>query len=728
MLPSVQFFFKNNYRVFLLLLISAAAYWQIFFLQYSVTWDMLDVNLPWKYFIGESLHNGIFPYWNPYQQLGYPIHADLKSALYPESFIIGSALGYSNYTFHFLVVFYIFLAGFGMYKLSYYLGKNKNTALMAGMAYLLSGYFVQQSQDMVRIIGAAFIPYIILYYLKILEELKYIHVLKASFFLFLMITGGYQALTIILFYLLLIIFIYHLIKTIKRRDFKRLAAIIKLNVFLFFVMLLLCTVVIVVIYQVSPYVQRLGGLSLKDALFCPFSPQCSISFLLPFSVVKDSQYFDTDISMTNAYAGMFFLLFFIAALFRKKSAFEWILIIFGLICLLASFGEYLPVREFLFRYIPMFNLFRFPSYFSLFATIAIIIIAGNQLPLLAENIVKNKKLILICSGIFLAAFLVFFFYSATQISFNEFSFFKAHNNIFEMLRSSALNENIFIHSLIQIVLLIVFIIYILKLKNTALFLNGLFCFILIEMLIAVQLNIFYTGVNEAEPSEIKKYLSGLPKGFPIPDSAPVIKNTDQAASHWPLWRNTNIFVKKVSPDGFNSFQLRAHEVLFDSFPNLKNTALNNALVYLSDKIYPFKQLKDSLNPVTDHKNIYVENTDYGLLKETALKNEPGDTVTIVSFSPIKITAKAKVKNASAITLLQSNYPGWSVYAGDKQISHFTSNKLFISAIIPAGENTITFEYKNTKVFTGFIVSYAVFGIITLILIIYGFKKRYRGER
>ena len=67
----------------LFLVVSIAAYWQIAFLQYSVQWDMLDCFLPWRYFVGESLQNGNLPFWNPYQHLGYPIHADLRSVWYP---------------------------------------------------------------------------------------------------------------------------------------------------------------------------------------------------------------------------------------------------------------------------------------------------------------------------------------------------------------------------------------------------------------------------------------------------------------------------------------------------------------------------------------------------------------------------------------------------------------------------------------------------------------------
>jgi hypothetical protein len=128
-------------RIYLLyLILSVVAYAGIAFLQYSLKWDMLDCYLPWRFFVGESIQNGVFPLWNPYQHLGYPIHADLRSVFYPEAFIIGLFGGYSVYTLHFLFVAYISLASLGMYLLAGHFTRNIYARFMAGMVYLLSGF------------------------------------------------------------------------------------------------------------------------------------------------------------------------------------------------------------------------------------------------------------------------------------------------------------------------------------------------------------------------------------------------------------------------------------------------------------------------------------------------------------------------------------------------------------------------------------------------------------
>ena len=98
----------------------------ISFLKYSVTHDMINCWIPWRHYISESLQNGLFPFWDPYQQLGYPIHADLQGPTwYLESLILGSTIGQSNYVVQLLFVFYAFMAGMGMYFLSLCFHENK---------------------------------------------------------------------------------------------------------------------------------------------------------------------------------------------------------------------------------------------------------------------------------------------------------------------------------------------------------------------------------------------------------------------------------------------------------------------------------------------------------------------------------------------------------------------------------------------------------------------------
>ena len=556
-------------------------------------------------------------------------------------------------------------------------------------------------------------------------EKTYINALITSLFMFLMITSGYPGLTIILNYLLLIIFIYFIVKLIKNKNKKDILKFIKLNVVLFLSVIILSTVIIVTLSQVWPYIQRFQGMSLNASLYLPLSPQSLLSLLIPFSVIKDTNFFSTDISMTNIYMGMFLLIFFIYSLFRKKKAIEKIFLYFGVFALLASFGEYLPVRKFLYNYIPFMNLFHFPSFFRIFTIITFLVIAGIHLSNFTNQVKIYKKLIFKIALSFSIILVCFIIYSLFHISFREFSFLESDKDFFELLKNSTIYEHIFIHSIIQFILLTLLIIFLIRSVKRTYFIKAITTLIIVEMIIAVQLNIYYTGVSEAKPYKMRKDLAQLPKGFPVPANNKIINNSDMAASFWPFWRNTNIFRKTISYDGFSSFVLNPYNYLSDNAPHLKNATLNNPLLFLSDKLYPLSKLPEELDPETDNKNIYINNEIYNKYANTHFKHLKNDTVFITSFSPNQVTVTAKCENTQIITLLQSNYPGWEVYIDNKLVPHFTSNYLFISSIIPKGEHIIKFNYSNTSVIIGFIISYIFFVLIILLLGIIYIKKDIR---
>ena len=96
MLTSFMKLLKGSLQYILLFAIAALAFSQVIGFQHPMVYDMTDCFYPWRFHIGECLQNGVLPFWNPYQDLGYPIHADPSSgAWYPMVWLIGSTLGYS---------------------------------------------------------------------------------------------------------------------------------------------------------------------------------------------------------------------------------------------------------------------------------------------------------------------------------------------------------------------------------------------------------------------------------------------------------------------------------------------------------------------------------------------------------------------------------------------------------------------------------------------------------
>jgi hypothetical protein len=713
---------KNSHLIYiaLLLVVAIIGFWQISFLKYSVTHDMINCWIPWRYYISECFQNHVFPFWNPYQHLGYPIHADLQGPTwYLESILLSITTGQTNYTLHYLFVFYVFIAGMGMYFLSLGFQSNKTIAFITGVCYMLGGFFVAHVQHFYAIIGAAWLPFIILNYYKMLSEKSYKHAIYTAIFMFFNLTGGNHTFSIILIYLFATIFIFFVYQAIKEKKRKEIIDYIKLNALLGALTILMATVVLMALYQTAPYIERLSGMTYKAALNCPLSPQSLLSLLLPFSTVNSVDFFNTDQSMCNIYIGSIAFLFFIMVFINKKNAFEKTLLVFAIVCLIASFGAYTPVHKFLFNYFPLINRFRFPSYFSLFSIIILLVLGSKQMAVLAsETNSINYKKIKIISIVVLSFLLLLFGFSIIKNNGATLFFTQKFNTIFEFIQAANFHQNIIFQSCIQIILLGIFIV-VLSSSLKKHWIKVACVLVIADLFIATQLNIAYVGVSQASPQELHDYLATLPQDFPTPPQQnKIIDNTEQIGQKHGLYMNTSGFHKRISASGFNSYIFKNYETLTDSFPDLFKKMQNNELVYFSSNIYPQSKIAQIDTALITNKTLFLPDNDFNELKAIVNKNGPtpnNDSISIVSYNPNAIKISATTSSKQLLTLLQSNYTGWSVSVDNKEEQIHQSNYLTMSVLVPEGKHEIVFEYKNTAIVTAGIISYSTFCILLIIL-------------
>jgi len=710
-----------NYLFPAFIALAILAYWQVAFLQNGFKWDMLGCYLPWRYHVGECLQNGVFPFWNPYTHCGYPIHADLRSVWYPETFIIGLTTGYSYLTLHLLFILHISLSGWGMFLLSRHFTDDRRAQFVAGAAYLMSGFFVGHGQEMFGIIAATWTPFVLYYFIRLQKERKFQDVIRTAIFTFLLVTGGYQAIWAILIYLLIAVFMVYFIRYFSAGEKGELWQLLKLNGILLLITALSLLVIAVTFFQVSGQVGRLSGVSIEDAWFMPFSPRSAISFLLPFATVKDVGWYDTDISMNNAYTGLIVLFFFVLVLFSRRKFLLNIFLVFGLVALLASFGKYTPVRGILYHFVPLFNLFRHSSFFVFFAVIAIIPAAASGLgSYLSDPLLYRKRLIIIASA-FSVVIIALMANSLVAMNHVGFSFLKPAGDFADWLRQPSRHEHIVIQAVIQMVVILAFLLLVIRKSGCGY--RFIPVLIVVEMFAAVQLNTYYTVVSAGiDPFEINHILKQKADGFPLPvRGMPVSVNTEKNASSSVIWQNTNIFNKTVSFEGYNSFRLNGYDQLADSLPELAGSILKNEIVYLSDQVLPLSEgsLASSMGNQTA---LFVGKHDFR--KDfSSLQVSPDDSVRITGFHPGFAEAIVTCRSKVAVTLLQASYPGWKVTIDGKEAPAFVSNKMFISVICDPGKHRITFSYTNRPVFIGFLISYLVLLILITILIIIQFRHK-----
>jgi len=715
---------KNAHFIYitLLLIVAIVGYWQISFLKYSVTHDMINCWIPWRHYISESLQNHVFPFWDPYQQLGYPIHADLQGpSWYLESLILGSTIGQSNYVVQLLFVFYVFMAGVGMYFLALCFHENKKVAFITGVCYMLSGFFVAHVQHFYAVIGAAWLPFIILNYYKMYITKSYKYAIYASLFLFFNLTGGNHTFTFILVYLFSAIGGYFIIVAIREKKKEIVFQLLKLNALFVFLTTTLSTVVFVVFFQVRPYIDRLSGMDYKSASLNPLSPQSLLSLFVPFSTINSTDFYNTDPSMCNVYVGIIILPFIILALIRSKTGIEKVLLAFASVCLLASFGSYFPVHKVLYSVFPFMNLFRFPSYFSLFSILILLLLGGKQLAFTLSTFVISKNKLVKIISVLIGILLILMITAVVQNNGASYFFFAEYETIFDFIKAANFYQSIVLQGSIQLLLLVALLIVIIKAAEKYR-LTIISLFVVLDMIVATQLNLAYVGFSQTSPKELHDYVATLPKGFPIPAMNNVSENTEEIGQKHGLYRNTSVFHKRISADVFNSFCFKNQGMMLDSLRPLYDSMLHNPLVYFSDDIFSESELKNKKISIS-HKTIVLNTNDFaGIASQINPSQNNSIEAKIISYEPDKISVEGNSSSPQMLTLLQNQYTGWKAFVDGTETEIYLSNYMTMSIVFPKGKHTVEFAYKNTAVVIGGVVSYSVFAILMIVLSVIWIKE------
>ncbi len=696
------------------------AFWQVAFLDYTLKWDILDGYLPGHYFISECLRNNIFPLWNPYQQLGFPIYADLINTNYPVNMLIASLFPYTNVTFHILFIIYLIIAGWGAYKLSLQFGIIEKVALLTGIAYPLSGFSTGNAQHMQFIIGASWLPYTILFFLKLARIGKFTDLLCFVIFTFLLITGGYPPTAILLAYLLAISYVFYVIKYFKSKQ-ARTALYYTFRCLIAAVLLIvLCAAMLISIQQSTPFVNRFSGLQYETAIINPFTPQSLISVISPLTPVVHAGLFKTDLSMNNLYFGSIMVMLIMYSLFRRHNLISILLLVSGMIILFISFGEYGFIHQFLYNHVPLFDKFKHPGNLRIFPILFFLLYAGLQVsnndPLQNENYNVFRR----AYYLFLAFILILFIGSFSVIIIRAAGPVDFHLTMKSLLNDYGIFGPLCLQTVLILFFNLIFIYIILIRQKTHLLFKVILFIVAAEAVVFTQINAPYSVTFKSGPLEIRDFLKHRPQGFPLPDHHLLSENTEQSVSFPPLIHNTNTYAKTVSPYVRYPFALDGY-IKLEQDSALFQNSINNRLMYFADTILPLSLLNNFRKNINteNKKYVFVEDSVFNKsLKSLHVYSSANRDIEVTLFSPQRIVFNTHAEKPQFAVLLQNSYPGWKVMIDGNKVSYYTVNYTLMGVEIPPGKHTITFEYSN-KLYTYLThLSFMLFaGLILIYLVI-----------
>lgn len=700
-------------EILLLFLVTILAFWQVAFLQNSMKWDFVDAFLPSRYFFSESILNNQFPLWNPYLLYGTPIFADLVSVFNPEFWIVGNLFGYSNITLQFMYLVYIFFAGISFFYFLKQFNSEDKISLGLSVAYMLSGLTLGNAQHLAFVAGYAILPFVLASYFRFIRQFNRPNLVQLSIALFLMIYASYPGLTIISAYLLLSIFVYSLV--VYRAEKKYIKTALIYHLVLAGIVILFSTVLIIAYFQGAPFLSRYGGLNLELANKHPFSFQSTLSFLLPMATGADSQYFQTDPSMSNGYWGIVSLVLFLFVITKKVRHKEsYIILLFGIFSLLVSFGDRFFLREFLYRYFPLMNMFQYPGLFRAFAIFGFLTFTGINLKINDFAQIDRRRLIIISGS--LTVFLLFLVGNAFAKA-DGFVFFDEGKSFAEKLFSASRFDAIIFQGTIQLLILLAFIFSALKIKNSRHFATALFILFVSDGIIATQLNIHFTVVSGVNPVKFHQYLKSSPKGFPTPSLNPIGENSDRNAQNEFIWMNNNVFPKKVTFDGLVSFKLDGYAYLSDNHPELLEAIKKEPVVYFSDDV----RLNSTIENFKTN-TVFLPEDDFQKLPDVEYQSSENDRLILTSFSPKEIELEIQVHRPQLVVYQQNYFTGWNVFIDGKKQNLLKSNFAHMAVLVPAGKHSVRFEYRNPTIKFAFYFSYLMFFMLIFLSIWFYLNK------
>ena len=151
--------------VLITLLIAGGLYltWPLLFQGEMLAYrDASYLYFPLFHFVQSEWELGTIPLWNPYCGLGQPLLADGSSSVfYPGKLIfILNVIPFSS-RFGLYILAHLVLAGWGIYRCGRVMQVSSQGSSLAAIAYTFSAPLLSQSNNVVYLVGAAWVPWAI---------------------------------------------------------------------------------------------------------------------------------------------------------------------------------------------------------------------------------------------------------------------------------------------------------------------------------------------------------------------------------------------------------------------------------------------------------------------------------------------------------------------------------------------------------------------------------------
>lgn len=185
--------------------------------------DFFRYVYPMQSFSAKEAGNGAIPFWNPYIFGGMPFIADIQIGFfYPLnrilSLFIQSNGHLSVWWLQFIIILHFFIAQISMYLLTRSVKISSYGAIISSVSYAFSLFMVCHSFHPMIIYHLAWFPLVIMFFIKAINEKKYIYGIYSGLILGFSILSGHPQITLYEFLFLGFLGIWFFIANIKKKE------------------------------------------------------------------------------------------------------------------------------------------------------------------------------------------------------------------------------------------------------------------------------------------------------------------------------------------------------------------------------------------------------------------------------------------------------------------------------------------------------------------------------
>jgi len=364
-------------------------------------WDGIDLFAPYYMLVGDFARNGAFLLWNPFTLGGSPDYLEPQLGSFsPPVVAFGLLFGGTPLAFALYWLAIWLLGGAGMLVLARHLGTPPWVGFVGAVAFCFSGFYTGNAEHTALLYSISLLPWIVWRVDVAMSTRSLRPAVQAGALLGLSGLGGYPALVFLNGCFAVLWSVGRVVCPDEEprvqaahqfNQFKRLAAI---HIVVALVGAAVMSPTYVPLFVEGPDVSdRAGPMKRDDAVFNNALHPAAVVTLSSPSLSLADLYEYTDISMRSVYVGVLIPAFAAFALVKRRgTGFRWWLLAVALLFLGCAFGRALPLRGWLYDWVPPTRYFRQAALFRCYTIFALTVLGMFGMRDLTLTIDQNRKM------------------------------------------------------------------------------------------------------------------------------------------------------------------------------------------------------------------------------------------------------------------------------------------------------------------------------------------------